>query len=68
MISQEKQPFPPPLEGKKISIITITTCLKLLNIAWLTSGIPEPQAYGANILTRETARKAKLSAQKMYNI
>lgn len=32
----------------------------------LTSGIPEPQAYGANTLTRETARKAKHRAHIMY--
>lgn len=29
----------------------------------LTSGIPEPQAYGANTLTRQTARNAKERAQ-----
>lgn len=55
-------------KSKKISIITNTKCLMILNIAWLTSGIPEPQAYGANTFTRETARKAKLKAQKMYII
>ncbi len=31
----------------------------------LTSGIPEPQAYGANTFTRDTARKAKDSAQNV---
>lgn len=30
---------------------------------FLTSGIPDPQAYGANTLTRQTARKAKDNAQ-----
>lgn len=40
--------------------------LMTLSAAQLTSGIPEPQAYGANTFTRETARKAKLKAQNMY--
>lgn len=32
----------------------------------LTSGIPEPHAYGAKALTSMTARKEKSRAQKMY--
>lgn len=33
------------------------------SVTFLTSGIPEPQAYGANTFTRQTARKAKDRAQ-----
>lgn len=32
----------------------------------LTSGIPEPQAYGAKALTSVTASKEKSRAQKIY--
>lgn len=32
----------------------------------LTSGMPEPQAYGANTRTRETAKNANSSAHRMY--
>jgi hypothetical protein len=30
----------------------------------LISGTPEPQAYGANILTKEAASRAKETAQR----
>ena len=33
----------------------------------LTSGIPEPQAYGAKTRTSDTARKEKSSAHKTYS-
>jgi hypothetical protein len=53
---------------KKVQFLKIKSSIQLSfnNIIWLTSGIPEPQAYGANTFTKETARKAKLKAQKMY--
>ena len=31
-----------------------------------TSGIPEPQAYGAKTLTKRAARRANMTAQIMY--
>lgn len=31
-----------------------------------TSGIPDPQAYGANTRTNDTARKENSSAHRMY--
>ncbi len=37
-----------------------------VSYVFCTSGIPDPQAYGANTRTRDTARKEKESAHSTY--
>lgn len=48
------------------TIISQLICRLFSKVCFCTSGIPDPQAYGANTRTRDTARKEKKSAHNTY--